>query len=157
MSLKYCCVSNSVIGCCLESFLPLERLLLANKTTNKYDIFGSCNYSCCAAVGLDQDLMRRKTITRRGWRGKKMMSAERSKLSGPQRSPKSSVWVTAADFHSASRCWSRDYLCIIISSSYTRRWFKMAQISLASELIVRINLFGTLRTTLHVSDYRCEI
>lgn len=56
-------------------FPPLERVLLANKTTNKYDIFGSCNYSCCAAVGPDPDLMRWKTI-RRGWRGEKDESWE---------------------------------------------------------------------------------
>lgn len=51
-------------------FPPLEKLLLANKTTNKYDIFGSCNYSCYAAGGPDQDLMKRKAITRGRWRGK---------------------------------------------------------------------------------------
>lgn len=82
---------------------------------------------------------------RRGWRKKWWRVKDPSCLCRSDHW--SQVWVTAADFPSASlRCWSQDLRHVVISSSYAQRWFKMARISLAGEGILWINLFIPWRT-----------
>lgn len=137
-----------MIRCYGEYFPPLERLLLANKTTNKiwhlWQLQLQLLHSSRSRSGFDEE----EDDNKRRMKGGKMISAEISKLSGPQQLPKSSVWVTAANFHAAStRCWSRNHHRIIILSSNARMWLKMAQISLALELTVQINLYVPWRTT----------